>query len=126
MTTHDYKAGSSTLGCTGATVVKELSGGNSNVTCLVEQRPEDMVLRTPPGDTISPKAHRGVEREAVVMGALHGHVAVPEVLAWCGDSEIIGRPFALVEHIDGVSITDSLAPRVRRCRRGKQLGRAAD
>ena len=97
-----------TLGFTGATVVKELSGGNSNVTCLVSSDQRNMVLRTPPEDTISPKAHRGVERESVVMGALHGHVAVPEVLAWCGDSEIIGRPFVLVEHIDGVSITDSL------------------
>jgi aminoglycoside phosphotransferase (APT) family kinase protein len=91
-----------------ARMVRELSGGNSNVTCLVETTEGPMVLRTPPADTISPKAHRGVEREARVMKALQGHVAVPRVLAWCDDSTIIGRPFALVEYIDGVSITDSL------------------
>ena len=97
-----------TLGLNGARIAKELSGGNSNVTCLISTDQKDIVLRTPPADTISPKAHRGVERESVVMSALHGHVAVPEVLAWCPDSEIIGRPFVLVEHIDGVSITDTL------------------
>lgn len=89
-------------------LVKELSGGNSNVTWLIETAQGSMVLRTPPGDTISPKAHQGVAREARVMRALHGHVAVPRVLAWCEDKEIIGRPFALVEHIDGTSITEVL------------------
>lgn len=92
----------------GAHLVKELSGGNSNVTCLIDTDQGPMVMRTPPGDTISPKAHRGVERESRVMAALHGHVDVPEVLAWCEDNSVIGRPFALVEHIDGVSITDEL------------------
>jgi aminoglycoside phosphotransferase (APT) family kinase protein len=91
-----------------ARLVKELSGGNSNVTCLIETAQGPMVLRTPPGDTISPKAYRGVEREAKVMRALRRHVAVPQVLAWCEDSGVIGRPFALVEHIDGISITDTL------------------
>ena len=91
-----------------ARLVKELSGGNSNVTCLIDTAQGPLVLRTPPGDTISPKAHRGVEREAKVMRALQGHVAVPQVWAWCDDNEVIGRPFALVEHIDGISITDQL------------------
>ena len=48
----------------GAYLVKELSGGNSNVTCLIDTDQGPMVMRTPPGDTISPKAHRGVERES--------------------------------------------------------------
>jgi aminoglycoside phosphotransferase (APT) family kinase protein len=89
-------------------LVKELSGGNSNVTCLIETATGPMVLRTPPGDTISPKAHQGIAREARVMQALHGHVSVPQVFAWCEDTSVIGRPFALVEHIDGISITTGL------------------
>ncbi|MEJ2533608.1 MAG: phosphotransferase family protein [Halioglobus sp.] len=96
------------LGRTGARVAKELSGGNSNVTQLIETDQGPLVLRTPPPDTISPRAHRGVEREAIVMRALQGHVAVPRVLAWCDDASVIGRPFSLVEHIDGISITDQL------------------
>lgn len=96
------------LGRTGARVVRELSGGNSNVTLLLTTDQGPMVMRTPPADAISPKAHRGIERESIVMRALHGHVAVPKVLAWCEDSAIFGRPFALVEQIEGVSITDAL------------------
>ena len=93
---------------TGATVVKELSGGNSNLTQLIDTDQGPLVLRTPPANTISPKAHRGVERESIVMAALAGRVPVPEVVAWCDDPQIIGRPFVLVEHIDGVSITETL------------------
>ena len=89
-------------------LVKELGGGNSNVTCLIETAQGPLVLRTPPADIVSPKAHRGVEREAKVMRALQGHEAVPQVLAWCDANDVIGRPFELVEQIDGVSITDTL------------------
>lgn len=96
------------LGRTGAAVSRELSGGNSNVTLLVDTDQGPIVMRTPPADTISPKAHKGVEREAQFMRALHGHVAVPRLLAWCDDPQVYGRPFALVEHIDGVSITGTL------------------
>jgi aminoglycoside phosphotransferase (APT) family kinase protein len=96
------------LGREGARVVRELSGGNSNVTLLVDTDQGRLVLRTPPADTISPTAHRGVEREARIMSALHGHAPVPRVLGWCGDSQVIGRPFALIEYIDGVSITAQL------------------
>lgn len=96
------------LGLTGARIERELSGGNSNLTQLVytDQRP--LVMRSPPANTISPKAHKGVEREYTVMRALHGHVPVPEAVGWCDDVSVIGRPFALVEHIDGVSISDEL------------------
>jgi aminoglycoside phosphotransferase (APT) family kinase protein len=96
------------LAFSGARVVRELSGGNSNVTLLIESDQGPLVLRTPPADTISPNAHRGVEREFRIMSALQGHAPVPRVLGWCGDSEIIGRPFVLLEYIDGVSITAQL------------------
>ena len=98
------------LGRSGARVARELSGGNSNVTLFVESDQGPLVLRTPPADTISPTAHRGVEREFRIMSALQGHAPVPRVLGWCGDSEIIGRPFVLVEYIDGLSITAQLPP----------------
>ncbi len=98
------------LGLTGARVSRELSGGNSNVTLLIETDGAPLVLRTPPADTISPNAHRGVEREFKIMSALQGYAPVPRVLGWCGDGEVIGRPFALIEYIDGLSITSRLPP----------------
>jgi aminoglycoside phosphotransferase (APT) family kinase protein len=96
------------LGREDARVIRELSGGNSNVTLLVDTDQGSLVLRTPPLDTISPTAHRGVEREARIMSALQGHAPVPKVLGWCGDSAVMGRPFALIEYIDGLSITAQL------------------
>jgi len=95
-------------GVGGAVVERELSGGNANLTVMLQSDTGALVLRTPPENTISPTAHRGIEREARVMKALQGHVKVPQVLAWCGDSDVIGRPFLLVSHVDGVSITDTL------------------
>ncbi len=85
-----------------------LPGGNSNLTLRLHSDRGPIVLRTPPADTISPKAHRGIEREAIVMAALQGHVQVPEVIRWCDDASVIGRPFLLVSMIDGVSITETL------------------
>lgn len=85
-----------------------LAGGNSNLTLRLNSDKGPLVLRTPPADTISPKAHRGIEREAIVMAALQGHVRVPEVVRWCDDATVIGRPFLLVSMIDGVSITETL------------------
>ena len=95
-------------GRTGAVVSRELSGGNSNLTQLVETDQGALVMRSPPANTISPKAHRGVEREFTMMKALGDHLPVPRAVAWCADTNVTGYPFALVEHVDGVSITDTL------------------
>jgi aminoglycoside phosphotransferase (APT) family kinase protein len=100
----------SNAGLRGARVACKLSGGNANLTVLIESDDGPAVLRTPPENAISPRAHRGIEREATVLRSLQGRVRAPEVLGWCGDSSIIGRPFLLVSYVDGVSITDSLPP----------------
>ena len=96
------------LGRSGTFVRRPLGGGNANLSLLLGSDDGDLVLRTPPADSISPNSQRGIEREARVMSALAGHIKVPQVLAWCDAAEVIGRPFLLVEHIDGVAITDEL------------------
>jgi aminoglycoside phosphotransferase (APT) family kinase protein len=112
MSTNDFSAFTAwvdrELGIPGAKILRELSGGNSNLTRLVESSAGLMVMRSAPASTISPKAHLGVQREAAFMGALAGHAPVPKVMAWCEDTDIIGQPFALVEHIDGLSITNEM------------------
>ena len=92
----------------GVRIARELSGGNANLTLQLASDDGPVVLRTPPESAISPRAHRGIERESRVLQALQGRVRVPEVLAWCDDIDVIGRPFLLVSHVDGVSITDEL------------------
>ena len=95
-------------GLTGARVDRALSGGNANLTLQLATDSGPVVLRTPPENAISPKAHRGIEREARVLRALDGRVRAPRVLGWCEDIAVIGRPFLLVSHVDGVAITDTL------------------
>ncbi|TDG15344.1 phosphotransferase family protein [Seongchinamella unica] len=98
------------LGLRNAHIDGELSGGNSNLTRMVVHDEGRLVMRSAPQNTISPKAHLGVQRESAFMAALSGHAPVPQVMAWCEDSSVAGQPFALVEFIDGLSLTDSLPP----------------
>lgn len=85
-----------------------LTGGNSNVTRLIDTRQGRLVLRHPPFNVISDKAAAGIEREYQAISALYGHAAVPRPVAWCGDPGVIGQPFAVTEWVEGVAISESL------------------
>lgn len=98
----------SELGWSSPTFTGPLSGGNSNLTWRFQSNEGACVVRTFPAETISPTAHRGIEREHKVMSAIQGHVKAPRVLGWGGENSPLGRPFLVVECIDGVSITDTL------------------
>lgn len=85
-----------------------LSGGNSNQTWLFSAGDNRCVVRTPPAESISPTSARGIERESKALSVAHGAVRAPQLLAWCGDNSVIGRPFLVQQYIDGVAITDTL------------------
>ncbi len=110
------------LGLHNARIDREISGGNSNLTRLVLHDAGSLVMRSAPANTISPKAHLGVQREAKFMAALAGHAPVPDVVSWCEDSSIIGQPFALVEFVDGLSLTDELPQSYKEPDAVNQLG----
>ncbi len=82
-----------------------LSGGNSNVTRLVETRQGRLILRHPPVNVISDKAAAGIEREYTVIKALDGRAPVPSAVAWCGDRSVLGQPFAVTGWIEGVALS---------------------
>ena len=97
------------LGWSETKFITALSGGNSNLTWHLQSKSGSCVIRTPPSEDISPTSARGIEQEAHVLQALKGKgVRAPEVLAWCEDLDIIGRPFLVEEWVDGVALTDSL------------------
>ncbi|MCC5884948.1 MAG: phosphotransferase family protein [Gammaproteobacteria bacterium] len=96
------------LGLQDAYVSAELGGGNSNVTLLVESASGRHVIRRPPANTISPLAARGVRREHDVLRALEARAPLPRALAFCEDPAILGAPFAVVDFVPGVAITDRL------------------
>lgn len=92
----------------GVTLGPLLTGGNSNVTRLIETRQGRLVLRHPPVNVISDKAAAGIEREYRVISALAGRAPVPKAVAWCSDPAIIGQPFAVTEWVAGVALTEHL------------------
>ncbi len=96
------------LGLEDARLGERLGGGNSNVTQLIQHRTGRAVLRRPPDNAISASAASGVRREYQMLAALHGHAAVPRALGFCDDSTVLGTPFAVVEHVDGVAISTGL------------------
>jgi aminoglycoside phosphotransferase (APT) family kinase protein len=98
------------IGLKGAQLGARLGGGNSNVTQLVLHDGGQAVLRRPPDNAISSSAAAGVLREYSMLKSLHGHVKVPQALGLCEDPTIIGQAFSIIEHVDGVSITDTLPP----------------
>lgn len=95
-------------GVSGVRILRRLSGGNANLTLRLDSDAGPLVLRTPPENAISSTAHRGIERESRVLRALDGRARVPKMVAWCEDTSVIGRPFLVVGHVDGVAITDTL------------------
>ncbi|MCC5810896.1 MAG: phosphotransferase family protein [Ectothiorhodospiraceae bacterium] len=98
------------LGLSDVRLGRRLSGGNSNVTQLVEHREGRVIVRRPPDNAISASASNGVRREYAMLTAVSDTVRVPKPLAICEDPGVIGQPFIVVDFVDGVSITTSLPP----------------
>lgn len=92
-------------------LLSALGGGNSNVTLLIEDDGGRYVLRHPPADTISELAASGIGREATVQAALQDRgLPLPRLLGRCEDPSVIGAPFVVSEHVEGVAVTDELPP----------------
>jgi aminoglycoside phosphotransferase (APT) family kinase protein len=82
-----------------------LGEGHSNVTFALST---GLVLRRPPRGPLPPSAH-DVLREARLLRALEQTpVRAPKVLAVCEDPAAIGAPFYIMEHVEGVVVTDAL------------------
>jgi aminoglycoside phosphotransferase (APT) family kinase protein len=87
-----------------------IGGGQSNVTFLVERDGgERFVVRRPPRPPLPPSAHDMV-REAFVQRALGAAGArVPEILAVCEDSSVLGVAFYVMSFVDG-SVVHAAVP----------------
>ncbi len=83
------------------TGIELLAGGRSNLTYLLRLGDRRVVLRRPPLGHVLPTAH-DMRREHTVLSALVGSdVPVPTPLALCGDEDVIGAPFYLMDHVEG-------------------------
>jgi aminoglycoside phosphotransferase (APT) family kinase protein len=95
-----------------------IGSGHSNATFRLERGAERIVLRRAPRPPLPPSAH-DMLREARVLTALAGRARVPDVLAVCRDSDVLGVPFYVMRELHGHVVTDELpamlaAPEARR------------
>ncbi|WP_411278966.1 phosphotransferase family protein [Gemmatimonas sp.] len=86
--------------------IRQFPAGFSNLTYLITMEHEHgrraLVLRRPPRGVKAGIAH-DVGREHGILEALHARgVPVPKPVARCDDAAVIGAPFYLMEHVDGV------------------------
>lgn len=86
--------------------VRAFAHGQSNPTYFVTFGGRPLVLRKKPPGRLLPSAH-AVEREFRVMRALRPHgVPLPEVLALCEDTSVLGTAFYVMEYQAGRIIKD--------------------
>ncbi len=79
-----------------------ISGGRSNLTYAVSDAAgRKVVLRRPPVSHVLSTAH-DMSREFRVISALRDTpVPVPRALAFCADESVTGRPFYVMDFVDG-------------------------
>ncbi len=107
----------------GPVALRRIGDGHSNLTFLVQREGGPYVLRRPPPPPIIPGTH-DVLREVRVLSRLDG-VPAPRVLAHSADPAEIGAPFYVMQHVDGMVLTDRLPaifePPAERRRVGEQV-----
>lgn len=85
-----------------------IAGGRSNLTFKVtDANGRRYVLRRPPTSHVLPTAH-DMGREHRIISALGPTpVPVPGTLGFCDDDSVNGRPFYVMEHVDGHVLRDA-------------------
>lgn len=78
-----------------------VEGGASNVTWYVRVDGAPAVLRHSPAGRVLPTAHDLAREHRFLVAVAGSAVPVPEVIAFCEDSEVAGLPFLLVQRVVG-------------------------
>ncbi|WP_062464024.1 phosphotransferase family protein [Demequina soli] len=87
---------------------RRIGDGQANITYEIRRGGDRLVLRRGPRPPYPPSAH-DMPREARFLAAVGAAgVPVPRVRAVCEDDAVLGVPFYLMDHVDGVVLTDAL------------------
>lgn len=100
-------------------VLVPLTGGRSNLTYRIESSEGTWVLRRPPDGLLAPTAHNVLREYSVLEAVKRGEFPAPHPLVACDDPHVIGVPFFVMDHIEGLILRDRaeaelLDPRQRR------------
>ncbi|MCQ4041775.1 phosphotransferase family protein [Streptantibioticus rubrisoli] len=79
-----------------------IEGGRSNLTYAVTDGSSRWVVRRPPLGHVLATAHDMGREFTVLAGLYPTPVPVPRPLLLCRDETVIGAPFYVMEHVDGV------------------------
>jgi aminoglycoside phosphotransferase (APT) family kinase protein len=103
-------------GIDGAPEVQQFVGGASNLTYLLRYAGgpasggRDLILRRPPTGTKARGAH-DMRREHDIQAALAPVVpAVPRMVAFCADEDVVGSQFYVMERIEGTILRRDVPP----------------
>ena len=89
-------------------LVRQFSGGASNLTYLLRYPDRDLILRRPPRGTKPSSAH-DMRREYRIQSRLRPVFGyVPEMVAMCTDPSVIGSDFYVMERIPGTILRSEL------------------
>ncbi|HEV7649250.1 MAG TPA: phosphotransferase family protein [Actinophytocola sp.] len=88
--------------------VRQYPGGASNLTYLLRYPGRELILRRPPAGQKARSAHDMQREYSVQKGLRPVYPYVPNVLAMCTDSGVIGSDFYVMERIDGVILRGDL------------------
>ncbi|MEV0282501.1 MULTISPECIES: phosphotransferase family protein [unclassified Kribbella] len=81
--------------------VRQFSGGASNLTYLLQYDGHDLILRRPPAGTKAKSAHDMGREFRIQAGLKPVFPYVPEMVAHCTDTGLIGSEFYVMERIAG-------------------------
>jgi aminoglycoside phosphotransferase (APT) family kinase protein len=77
------------------------AGGRSNLTYAVTDGTRRWVLRRPPLGHVLPTAHDMVREHRVLDALSKAGFPAPAPMLLCTDTDVLGAPFYLMEHVDG-------------------------
>ena len=109
-----------TLGVRDAPEVRQYPAGFSNLTYRLDWPGRHLVLRRPPPGA-DVKGGHDMGREVRLLRALHGRVPVPAVLGYEPGPDVLGAPFYVMEHVEGVVLRAGAPPEPP-----ETMGRVAD
>ncbi|MFD0773214.1 phosphotransferase family protein [Streptomonospora algeriensis] len=79
-----------------------IAGGRSNLTYTVTDGRGRWVVRRPPLGHVLPTAHDMGREHRVISALADTPVPVPYTVLLCEDTEVLGAPFYVMEHVEGV------------------------
>jgi aminoglycoside phosphotransferase (APT) family kinase protein len=86
----------------GAVVVEQFPSGYSNLTYLLRKGDVELVLRRPPAGVQVKSGHDMAREHRVLSGLASTYPLAPRPLCYCGDPNVLGAPFYVMERRRGI------------------------